>query len=1124
MSNALPDADIRAQALDTQRSFIVQAPAGSGKTELLTQRYLRLLATVARPEQILAITFTRKAASEMRNRILKALSEAQTQSQPAESHRLLTWTLARAVCEQDRERGWQLLSHPARLRIQTIDALNMSIARRLPILSGSGANLSIATDTAPFYEAACLRLIERLGDGSTEALALEAVLLHLGNRVDSFIELLSDLLRRRDHWLPIVIQQRDAKSLRANIEATLAEIVTRHLRQLRAAIPGALHDELAQSVAYAADNRLREYPDKTLDDDVLACRGLSALPPNDALSLQVWRGIVKVCLKADGEFYVSLTKTQGFPTNNRDAKDRMLSALQRLSSISGMATLFGDVLDLPSPQYDESQWRMLESLLSILPLAVAELKLVFQERAQVDYVESSLRALDSLGTSDNPTDVALAFDDRLAHILVDEFQDTSFTQLELLNRLTAGWMPDDGRTVFCVGDPMQSIYRFREAEVGLFLGLQANGLPNVPMQALRLSVNFRSTRPVLQWINAAFPNVLPENSDAEQGAVSFSASEPQPDANDEGGVHIHAGIERTQAAEAQLVAQITRDALAHDNHSKIAILVANRRHVGVIAGTLASNNIAYQAVEIERLHERPVVQDLVALTRALVHVGDRIAWLSILRAPWCGLTLPDLHALAADNPDAAIWTLMSNVEHLSEAGRQRVARIAPILAAALAERGRYALRDWIERCWLSLGGPATLNNEQDMDDAEAYFARLEELDMGADLIDVTRLDAQLKDLFARPRTSTARVEIMTLHKSKGLEFDTVILPSLERGGGRDQTKLLRWARVAGLQSNGLVLAPTTAKGADSDPIYHWLKSWEQRRATFERGRQLYVAATRARRDLHLLGSVGISASKEGVNLKRPKAGCLLALLWPSVADHFAHTLQQAAGNVAASTSSRTPMMLRRLPTHWQPPTSNATTFTGTLDAVIADIVQPEFDWVGETGRHIGTVVHRELERLTQATPQSSAQALSWRAELRRQQFVYELTELGVPERYRAEASERALNAVAATLNDDRGRWILGLNTAHSEAHSELALSGVVDGEVRSIVIDRSFVDAGIRWIIDFKTSTHEGGGLEEFLDSEVERYRGQLQRYAKLMRGYRPDQPVKAALYFPLLKAWREVL
>jgi len=1124
VNNHLPDADVRARALDPDHSFIVQAPAGSGKTELLTQRYLRLLANVARPEQILAITFTRKAASEMRNRILKALTEVHTQSQPTQAHKLLTWELARAVGTQDRERNWQLLAHPARLRIQTIDALNMSVSRRLPILSGSGANLNIATDTAPLYEAACLRLIERLGDGSREALRLETLLLHLGNRVASFMELLSDLLRRRDHWLPLVMGQPDAATLRASIEATLAEIVTRHLRELRDAIPAALHAELAGLVAYSVSNRIREYPDRQHDAALLACLELSALPLANASALQTWRGIVQVCVKTDGEFYRSLTKAQGFPTTDRNAKDHMLAALERLRAIAGMEALFGDVLDLPEPEYDAAQWQVLESLLGILPLAVAELKLVFQERGQVDYVESSLRALDALGTADNPTDVALAFDDRLAHILVDEFQDTSFTQLELLHRLTAGWLPGDGRTVFCVGDPMQSIYRFREAEVGLFLELQARGLPTVPLQALKLAVNFRSTRPVLSWINTAFPTVLPSFSDAEQGAVSFSASEPQPEAGAEGGVQIHPGIERTQAAEAQLVMQLTRDALARDSNGTVAILVANRSHVGAIATTLASNGIAFQAVEIERLRERPVVQDLIALTRALVHVGDRIAWLSVLRAPWCGLMLHDLHALAADTVDA-VWTMLSNTAAFSAAlsaeGQQRIARVVPILAAALAERGRYALRDWIERCWQALGGAATLNSAQDLDDAAAFFARLEQLDEGADLADVARLDQQLQDLFARPQLAAhCRVEIMTLHKSKGLEFDTVILPSLERSGGHDRVKLLRWARVAGLQSKGLILAPATATGAETDPIYHWLKCWEGRRTAFERGRQLYVAATRARRYLHLLGSVGLSTSKDGVSVRRPKTGTLLALLWPSVARYFENALHGSTDHSNSVAEAPAPLLLRRLPLQWQPPAPQLTVQVVTPAAMVVGVESIEFDWVGETSRHVGTVVHRELQRLTQA----AALQATVDTHRRRLQFAHELAELGVPERYREDACARVLAAVANTLDDPRGQWILGHDATHQEAHSEFALSGLIDGEVRNIVIDRTFVVDGTRWIVDFKTSSHEGGGLDEFLTSEAARYQTQLQRYATLMRAYRPNEPIKAALYFPLLKAWREVV
>src|SRR3954468_7903565 len=110
------DAADRERALDPRSSFIVQAPAGSGKTELLIQRVLRLLAGVERPEEILAITFTRKAAAEMRRRVLEALHAARAGVDPPEApHKRLTFALAKAALARDRERGWRLLENPARL-------------------------------------------------------------------------------------------------------------------------------------------------------------------------------------------------------------------------------------------------------------------------------------------------------------------------------------------------------------------------------------------------------------------------------------------------------------------------------------------------------------------------------------------------------------------------------------------------------------------------------------------------------------------------------------------------------------------------------------------------------------------------------------------------------------------------------------------------------------------------------------------------------------------------------------------------------------------------------------------------------------------------------------------------
>ncbi|MGB6488697.1 MAG: PD-(D/E)XK nuclease family protein, partial [Steroidobacteraceae bacterium] len=177
---------------------------------------------------------------------------------------------------------------------------------------------------------------------------------------------------------------------------------------------------------------------------------------------------------------------------------------------------------------------------------------------------------------------------------------------------------------------------------------------------------------------------------------------------------------------------------------------------------------------------------------------------------------------------------------------------------------------------------------------------------------------------------------------------------------------------------------------------------------------------------------------------------------------------------------------------------------------------PEFSWVGETARHVGTVVHAALQALGAAPDLPPRAWVESRAGLYREQ----LRRYGVPAGELERAAAVVVEALARTVGDDRGCWIL--SREHRDAASELALTGIVGGRLTSVVVDRSFVDTqGTRWVIDFKTSRHEGGRLEQFLDQELERYRAQLETYAALARSLGPE-PVRSALYFPLLGAFRE--
>ena len=513
--------------------------------------------------------------------------------------------------------------------------------------------------------------------------------------------------------------------------------------------------------------------------------------------------------------------------------------------------------------------------------------MVFRERGRVDFAELAIRASEALGQLDSPSDLALALGHRIQHVLVDEFQDTSYTQFELLQKLTAGWEPGDGHTLFLVGDPMQSIYRFRQADVSLFLKARLEGIGSIRLEPLALTVNFRSLPEIVDWVNATFAAILPAEDDLESGAVAFSSSTAMGDSEDRECVGLHGFLDDRD--EAARVVELVKAS----SGGNVAVLVRARSHLVETVRILKQNKIPFQAIEIDQLGERPVIEDLMALTFALLHPADRVSWLAILRAPWCGLELRDLHALASIDPRAAIWDLLHREDLvLSADGAARIRAILPVLEKAIAERGRRPLRDWVEGVWFRLGGPACVEDETALEDAAGYFDLLGDLAEGADLADFDWFREQVNALFAQPDAQAGdRLQLMTIHKAKGLEFDTVILPGLGAIPRPEEQRLLLW-----LEQNGeLLLAPISeAGGQKPDPIYNYLSKVEERKIERETARLLYVAATRARRSLHLLGTV---KTKEDGSIADPSSRSLLKLLWPAMAHAFQNLCRATAPKI-----------------------------------------------------------------------------------------------------------------------------------------------------------------------------------------------------------------------------------
>ena len=384
--------------------------------------------------------------------------------------------------------------------------------------------------------------------------------------------------------------------------------------------------------------------------------------------------------------------------------------------------------------------------------------------------------------------------------------------------------------------------------------------------------------------------MMPRQEDIATGAVPYTASAATHAAFEGMAVGVHPFFNGDRAGEAAKVVEIVAQARRDDAQARVAILVRNRGHLREIVPQLKNAGLRFRAIDIEELGHRPVVQDLLALTRALSHPADRLAWLALLRAPWCGLTLADLHALAGNDHVHTVWELMRDeapAAVLSADGRARLQRVHAVLKTCLAHRGRGSLRERIAGAWFALGGPACVEDTTDLEDAEIYFEYLETHEEAGEIADPVAFEEGLAKLYALPDLQAdERLQIMTIHKAKGLEFDIVIVPGLGRPTRSDDPKLFLWTEQPRRDERGatdLLLAPIQETGADDDRIYAWLQKLEAEKESFEAERLLYVAATRAKRRLHLLGDTRFVPDKDGVfELKPPARNVLLGKLWPMV--------------------------------------------------------------------------------------------------------------------------------------------------------------------------------------------------------------------------------------------------
>ena len=906
---------------------------------------------------------------------------------------------------------------------------------------------------------------------------------------------------------------------------------------------------------------------------IAICADKVNLPSANADDLAHWRALIHLLVTPSKRTWRKVLgeKTLGFPLPKYE-KERLKEIIDALRHDDHLQAVIASVDILPPAKYPQEQWEEAKALFRVLRRALAELQVVFAERGECDFTELTLlakHALDAGGASEMTAVTGM----RLEHLLVDEMQDTSTSHYEVIQLLTQGW---DGasQTVFLVGDPKQSIYMFRQARVELFLRtMETKRLGELPLGCLRLTANFRSQGALVEAFNEDFALLFPKKrGGGNDGEVAFVKAVAVRHATEfENGpeaVRWHSNAlpvrlnpdekqrtirqqRRQDAATVRDVAEQWRATPLPEGRTapwRIAVLVRNRNHLTDIVSELKGGDgraaIPCRAVDIEELGERQEVLDLLALTRALRHPADRVAWLAVLRAPWCGMALADLHVLTGADDlewrERSLWeAVKERGEFLSADGVARLERLWPVMEAAEEQRGRLSTAAAVERTWRTLGGDAYLTAEE-MENARQYLQLLDAMEEESGQIDLTQLEQRMKRLYAESPMRADAVELVTIHKAKGLEWDVVLVPGLERLTQGDAPSLLTWEEMDSAADDAahVMLAPIEGKGEESRELNAWLKGMQRARKAAERRRLFYVACTRAREALHLFAAP--ETKKDGEISRR--AGSLLEAAWPAAKSHFAEAASvpanvakmfvrslfpaaqedQFVGDLAAGAEEQAQTaMLQRLPLGFEPGRFGVERRLSYGDAAIAPahFERPEGSF---EARAFGNAVHVFVEMLTKRFADGTSvdavlrEVAGWTPRI-----AAVLRGDGLAPVVVDRLIARVKTALGNILKDVEGLWVL---SPHEDAMSELALTSWV--ETRSSVrLDRVFLagqkplDAGndYLWIIDYKTATHGREGVEEFLAEERLKYGAQMDAYARMMRGRVAAGRLRVGLYYPML-------
>ncbi|MBW1918150.1 MAG: UvrD-helicase domain-containing protein [Deltaproteobacteria bacterium] len=1126
-SNLLADSQVRRQLLADGESFHLEAPAGSGKTTQLVARFLTLLARVNHPAEILVLTFNRQAAGEVKIRLFDLLCQARNSPPPA-ANAEEELNLPALAYEAGKAHPPEVLLTPDSLPVMTFHSFCHQLVGQAPYEAGILPGVDLIEDEEQgWLQYQALELMRRrLVDQPAEHPVRQALvnrLLRLDNNWSRLARELHDLIGRRDlltDFLELARLSKDSSKYQQVMQERLEFLVLQDLDALHA--------------AFAATPLGKQWPDfwqhLRLAGAKAAARLPGQLPAPGLPGLADWQALADILLTKEGKPRKSWGPKSGFYTGFKNTNWAELIQALSPEAVDWLHRCRSWSLAAASPE----EVTALHDLVLLIGQTIASYEQLCRERRAIDFIALEQAALRLFNTFE-PSDIMLLWDYRLKHLLVDEFQDTSQNQHDLLCRIISGWQAGDGRSLFVVGDPKQSIYGWREARVQFFVqaaqGLRCPEQTPFLLESRLLTTNFRSTKALITWVNELFEKTVMANPDPSVDEVRFQAATPKPDAAlgvlpELALFGVNAENNQPRQAEACWLAYQVKQRLSTlAEGDRIGILLFTRTHLRYYLEALQQAKVSVKVKEGLKLTDDPLVPYVVNLTRALVRPQDDLAWVGVLRSPWARQNLDDLAAIARE-PAERWWDKLRRFAAGQKCGA-KLQHLVRLLEQARQQVGRQPLAAIVTELlnrWPAWAGVARLAGAAGIANSRRYLELLAQAESGIPEVTLERMAFQLENAFqpADPQASRAPVEMMTVHAAKGLEFSQVFLPFLDwhpLGRVRREPPPFLLEQLPNSRVQALALAKPYHHERHH-PLYERLWKLRQGRILAEARRLFYVAVTRAKQNLFL--SAVVKVDPQGRLKAAPDTP------WGWIQSHDRLSGREASKlpqnlpsgltlylDPVTAVSEGEPDTPARLPEplQFQPePVPYQMLSPSSLVRHWTPSSEPGVDYLEDNlvNKARGEVIHRLLAWLAQGEPLPDHNAVT--ASLRG---------LGLDEEPASLIAREILEEVAAAQQEPFLAYLL--RSDHPQAWTEWALEDCPQpGLIRRGQIDRLIFEGGQWWLVDYKTSRpHAGEAVPEFLAREAEKYRPQLLAYQEMAAhtlGLANPGEIRLALYFTALR------